>query len=258
MTSQSRDRIRKWVALLKLKTELAWIAHRMSDPDSITTNCQVATGCEWERSPEIAILNLRQVTEISNWRVEILAKCVENLELKRQLFKATYSFREAIAQQNVPADMALSDGNGELAIEICVGALTEAQLECLPLFKSLASDIAAELALLGSLELTTNESTEALGMTVPAFLELHPIELSEVINSWRQRKERTSNDEEINRLQLPKDRNQRELWLKLVDNKGKKRNATDIAREYSATEGIDLLNALKSARYRGDISDWTD
>ena len=77
---------------------------------------------ELERSPEIAI---RRIKTFQNdiWRCELLASAVTLLDLKRPILAALVECREAICQADVPAEMALLDGDAQEAPRICQNAM---------------------------------------------------------------------------------------------------------------------------------------
>ena len=77
---------------------------------------------EPERSPKIAI---RRIKTFQNdiWRCELLASTVTLTDLKRPILAALVECREAICQADVPAEMALLDGDTQEATRICQNAM---------------------------------------------------------------------------------------------------------------------------------------
>ena len=119
--------VRDYILLIHLSSSLRCLVGALEDCELIDEDDSwIGKGgvppTELERSPEIAIRRVKTFQD-DMWRCEMLASAVTLPDLKRLLLAALVECREAIGQADVPAEMALLDGETQEATRICQDAM---------------------------------------------------------------------------------------------------------------------------------------
>ena len=119
--------VRDYILLIHLSSSLRCLVSALEDCELIDEDDSwIGKGgvppTELERSPEFAIRNLKTFQD-DMWRCELLASAVTLPDLKRLLLAALVECREAIEQADIPAELALLDGETQEATRICQGAM---------------------------------------------------------------------------------------------------------------------------------------
>jgi hypothetical protein len=125
------DRATK-IALITLARKLFWIAGQLANYRHVDEHYDVERlkrGEDCERGPEYAIDNVRALT----WKIHLAGEATKQLpqtKLVRAVRRNLVLAHEAIGQADVPAELALLDGDEQATVDCCTNAFRRAHRKC--------------------------------------------------------------------------------------------------------------------------------
>ena len=186
--NRSENSIRDYILLIHLFRCLGCVAGLLEDCEPIDKDDSWMDGevpsTDIEQSPRIAIGHIRNFRD-EIWRCELLASSITLSDIKRPILTALVECREAVCQADVPAEMALLDGDVQEATRICQDAMCLARDRTFAELSRASALCSAEATILYPQGCTADAVRSAFGKPI-AELNLNsisPLELSSFLKT---------------------------------------------------------------------------
>ena len=190
--NRSERSVRDYILLIHLFRCLGYVAGLLDDCEPIDEDDSWMDGeaptTDTEQSPKFAIRRIKNFRD-EIWRCEILASSITLSDTKRPILTTLVECREAICQADVPAEMALLEGDVQEAIRICQDAMCRARDRTLRKLSRASARCSAEATILYPQGCTTEAVRSAFGIPI-AELNLNsmsPLELSSLLKTLTSR-----------------------------------------------------------------------
>lgn len=191
MISNYSNRCRDYVVLVHLSASLRYLVGMLENYNDIDEDDSwIETGVYPDtpiKSPEIALRRTKDIQE-EIWRCELLSSMISSSDFKRPILVELNKCHEAIGQADVPAEMALLDGEDKEAIQICSDGIFRAWDLCGKELFTCQARCSAEADILFPNGYDAKDINSGLDFTLSE-LNLNTIptlELSEIAQNWIQ------------------------------------------------------------------------
>ena len=180
--NRSERSVRDYILLIHLFRCLGYVAGLLEDCEPIDEDDSWMDGevppTDIEQSPKIAIRRIKNFQD-EIWRCELLASSITLLDIKRPILTTLVECREAVGQADVPAEMALLDGDVQEATRICQDAMRLARDRTFRELSKASALCSAEATILYPQGCTTETVRSAFGIPI-AELSLNSMSLLEL------------------------------------------------------------------------------